>query len=110
MIGSHPAGMVHVTVCARVALERTTSVSVGRMGGGVGDGMGDANSTANVVGMGDGVGGNSGADDSANEREMPPTTNKREITPMMNPLPNWRRAFIISSPTPISLCRLATIH
>jgi len=37
--------------------------------------------------MGDGVGGISGADDSANDSEIPPMTSKREMAPMMNPLP-----------------------
>ena len=40
-----------------------------------------------VVGMGDGVCGISGADDSANDNEMPPMTSRREMVPIMNPLP-----------------------
>lgn len=76
----------------------------------VGDGSGDANSTAKVVGMGEGVGGSDGVDDSASDKEIPPMTNKREMIPMMNPLPIWRRAFMLSSPYPVCLWRSATIH
>ena len=70
-------------------------MSVGIAGGGVTDGNGDANSTANVVGMGEGVGGSDGAEVSARDSEMPPITSKSERVPMMNPLPIWRRAFIL---------------
>lgn len=61
-------------------------------------GNGEENSTANVVGVEDGVGGRDVAEVSVNDNEMPPITSKREMAPMMNPLPNWRRAFMIRSP------------
>lgn len=96
----HPPGMVQVTACASVAVgdARTTNSVAGVMnavGDGIADGTGDANSTAKVVGIGEGVGGREGADDSARDNEMPPITSRREIAPMMNPLPIWRRAFIL---------------
>ena len=74
-------------------------VLVGIAGGRVGEGNGEANSTAKVVGMGEGVGGRDGADVSAKESEMPPMTSRREMVPMMNPLPIWRRAFMVNSPS-----------
>jgi len=70
-----------------VGLGRRIGVLVGIAGRSVRDGSGDANSTAKVVGMGDGVGGISGADDSANDNEMPPITSRREMAPMIKPLP-----------------------
>jgi len=96
----HPAGMVHDVGCANtsVAVGNRVGDSVGVSRKFVGEGSGDANSTAKVVGMGDGVGGISGADDSASDNEMPPMTSRREMAPMIKPLPICRRAFIISSP------------
>lgn len=89
VMATQPLGMVHETgwASARVAVGVEAAGSVGRAGGNVGEGSGEANSTAKVVGMGEGVDGSGGADDSARDNEMPPMTNKREMTPMMNPLP-----------------------
>lgn len=108
IIEIHPEGNVQDVGCTMIiGLGRLTSVSVGIAEGGVGDGSGEANSTTKVVGMGDGVGGNAGADVSARESEMPPMTSRREMVPMMNPLPICRRAFMISSPYQSCLWRSA---
>ena len=70
-----------------MAVGKSVEISVGVSGRRVGDGSGDANSTAKVVGRGEGVGGISGADVSASDREIPPMTSRREMAPIMNPLP-----------------------
>jgi hypothetical protein len=89
---------VHGIACVVVAIG--SSVSVGMAVGISSVGNGEANSTANVVGKGDGVGGRDGVEVSANESEIPPMTSKREIAPIINPLPIWRRVFMIISPHP----------
>jgi hypothetical protein len=92
--------MVHETgwASARVAVGKEIGVSVDRASGSVGEGIGEANSTAKVVGMGEGVDGREGADVSARESEIPPMTSRSEIAPMINPLPIWRRTFMVSPP------------
>jgi len=87
-MGIHPLGMLQVVGCTGiVGLGRRIGVLVGNAMGRVGDGSGEANSTAKVVGMGEGVGGISGAEVSASDSEMPPMTSRRDMAPMMNPLP-----------------------
>lgn len=94
---THPAGMVHDFVGAMVAEGKDVweGISVGMLC----VGNGDANSTANVVGLRNGVGVGAGVDVSAKASEMPPMTSMSEIAPMTNPLPIWRRAFMIIPPT-----------
>lgn len=111
VMGIHPVGMLQVVGCTMiVGLGRRIGVLVGIAGRSVRDGSGDANSTAKVVGMGDGVGGISGAVDSASDNEMPPMTSRREMAPMIKPLPICRRAFIISSPRLSYPWRLVEAH
>lgn len=97
VMGTHPPGMVHVFIGVMVA--KGGDVSVGIVVGILCVGSGDANSTANVVGLRNGVGVGDGADVSANANEIPPMTSISEIAPMTNPLPIWRRAFMIIPPT-----------
>jgi hypothetical protein len=104
---THPAGMTQEVGWARVVVESGVGVSVEISTNWVGEGSGEANSTAKVVGMGEGVGGNDGEEVSARDNEIPPMTSKREIAPMMNPLPICRRAFMINSPCLSYLCRSA---
>ena len=88
VMGIHPLGMLQVVGCtAIVGLGRRINVLVGTVMGRVEDGSGEANSTTKVVGRGEGVGGISGADVSASDREIPPMTSRREMAPIMNPLP-----------------------
>jgi hypothetical protein len=96
---THPPGMVHEVDGRAVAMD--VGVSVGMVVGifCVGSGNGDANSTAKVVGVENGVGGRDGADVSANANEIPPRTSISEIAPIINPLPIWRRAFIVIPPS-----------
>lgn len=103
----HPLGIAQVPC---VALAASARVCVGTDVGMSCVGKAEANSTANVVGKGDGVGGKDGADVSVNESETPPITSKREMAPMMNPLPNWRRAFIFISPFPVYSMRWEAEH
>ena len=96
---THPLGGVQDVGCAIVVVGK--GVTVGRSVGMFCVGRGEANSTANVVGVGNDVGVRAGTEVSASESEMPPITSKREIAPMINPLPNCRRAFMITSPAPV---------
>jgi hypothetical protein len=41
---------------------------------------------------------------------MPPMTSIRDSVPIMNPLPIWRRAFMINSPYLACSWRSATTH
>jgi len=112
VIGSQPLGTVQTAVACTtaVAIGNGVDVSVETVSGWVGDGIGDANSTENVVGNGVGVGGGVGADVSASANEMPPITSRSENIPMINPLPIWRRAFMLSSPYPVCLWRSAIVR
>lgn len=103
----HPLGMLHIPCVAGIA---SIGVCVGTIVGITCVGNGEANSTANVVGKGDGVGGSEGADVSVNDSEMPPMTSKREMAPIMNPLPIWRRAFIARTPFPLCSMRWEAAH
>jgi len=94
----HPLGMAQAACTAWVALATSNGVWVGAAVGIFCVGNGEANSTAKVVGMGDGVGGKDAPDVSVNDSEMPPITSNREMAPMINPLPIWRRAFMFISP------------
>lgn len=99
------AGMVHIPW---VGLAARARVCVGADVGIACVGNGEAKSTANVVGVEIAVGVKEGADVSVRESEMPPITSKREMAPMMNPLPNWRTAFMGSSPFLVYSKRWAT--
>ena len=105
VIRIQPVGMLHTGTCVlTTAVGMAVEVDVGMFS----VGMGDANSTANVVGMREGVGGDVCADVSASASEIPPITRINEIAPMINPLPIWRRTFMVSSPCLSCLWRSAT--
>jgi hypothetical protein len=99
VMGIHPPGIEHAAATCKVFVT-TNGVGDGMAVGVFWVGIGDANSTANVVGVSGNVGVWDGGDDSANASEMPPITRIRDIAPMINPLPIWRRAFMINSLPP----------
>lgn len=99
VMGVQPPGMVQAVGVP----PRSNGVWVGANVGMSCAGNGEENSTANIVGIGDGVNGRDGADVSVKDSEIPPMTSKRDTAAMMNPLPNWRRAFMVRSPIPFRL-------